>query len=261
MHRRATTIALLALAAVSGCGFQDYANLFGPDDQKDASGAADRATDDAAGQVPDGFGLDPIDDMERGSLGTINIPASHGRSGRWFERNDATSGGSQEPPVDGFKMQSIPNGRGASQYAAHTWGGGFESWGAEMGFTFRDGASTYDGSRYWGVLFYAKLGDDRSTPTSRIQIAVNDPRVLAPDEGGSCEQDSCRHPFAATIQLTSSWQAFPIPFSAFTTEAAISPATVDTTRLVQMVFAAGPNTDFDFWIDDLSLVCSDSPCP
>jgi hypothetical protein len=200
-----------------------------------------------------------IDDMEDPDDAILTVD---GRRGAWFVLNDGTDGGVQTPAMGTpFNMTSIPAGRGASTYAAHTSGQGFTSWSPLIGFWLKKSPATfkqlYDASRYNAITFWAKT---TRPDAARFSASV---RVQFPDkntdpDGQVCTADGslgCSDHFGKTIDLTPDWVKYTIRFSSLAQAGFGNPAPAfDAAHVYGIEFQFTLGSSFDCWIDDIAFV-------
>jgi hypothetical protein len=240
----------LVLLAILGVGCGEDLSLGGP---------RERAR---IGLCSQGAELELVDDMEDRS------PAIHktsGRAGSWFEFNNDT--GVQEPDLetfDFFPMAELQPPRESSSYGAWTRGNGFRDWGAGIGFEFAS-QDAYDASNYAGFAFWARRGSGASE-TLRADVTdrnttplglVCDP--LACEPGGMCDPAAraCYDNFGVNLELTEDWQFFSYHWEELT-QAGWSGndyQAITTSSVYGMRFQSEPEIGFEFWIDDVALLC------
>jgi len=229
-------------------------------DEDDATQVAD-ASDGATNDVEDaGIVTELIDDMEANNG---LILATKGRSGAWFTYNDGTATGTQTPTAGGpFLPSMIQPPRGSSNYAARTWGSGFTTWGAGMGFNVndppsgpnKDQRSTYDASGYAGFVFWARIGSaDAGAATS---VRFNVPSKDTDPAGGVCSPVSaCSDYFGVTLSLSDTWTMYVIEFTDMHQEGWGQPvASFDASTMYGCEFKVDQNKTFDVWIDDIAFL-------
>jgi hypothetical protein len=198
------------------------------------------------GLCKDGADVELIDDMEDGD-GTIDMIAQRG--GVWFSFNDKTEG-TQLPAADAeiFAMSELLPARSGSHYAARSSGGGFTVWGAGIGFELYN-QKAYDLSRYAGLTFWARRGPDTA---SALRFAVTD-SATAP-RGGQC--DKCSDYFGVDLSLGTVFRRYTFTWQELTQEDWGDPQpNVNAAEVYGIRFQADPLEDFDFWIDDIALLC------
>jgi hypothetical protein len=184
-----------------------------------------------------------IDNME---ADTGQILMQQGRSGAWFTYNDATAGAVQSPMPGGACLPDlIPGGTACDRLAAHTFGGGFSTWGAGMGFLLRD-TKPYDASMYKGIKFSAR----GASTFVRVNIPTSATEAVA--YGGTCVQQ-CEDHFGMDITPTSAWQGFTIPFADLGQLGWGAPARFDPKAVIAVEFLISPTPKFDVWIDVVSF--------
>lgn len=200
-----------------------------------------------------GAEVELIDDMEDGD-GTIHMTAERG--GVWFSFNDKTAG-SQLPASDDetFVMSELDPPRAASRFAARTHGGGFTEWGAGIGFEIYN-QKAYDLSGYAGITFWARRAPDTAP---NIRFAVTDSATTP--RGGQCQQyvdySTCSDYFGADISLSTTFERYSFTWSELEQVGwgEPQPDSVNASEIYGVRFQTDTSGDFDFWIDDVALLC------
>lgn len=197
------------------------------------SGAEPATASDGAPREFEGA-TDPIDDGDQPDQASAHFFWRSG-IGNWFvdapEPNpihgDAESVEIVPPRAEStraYRVQGTGHSRGLDLWAQldHPMGNAFDL-----------------GSTYWGIVFWAKL----EGASDRVLVGAN-PGVWyfdAPDEVPVVE-----------LSISSEWQQFIVPFDVWQGA---------ETAVASFDFIVGEGGgDFDFWIDDVALVCS-SECP
>jgi hypothetical protein len=245
-NRSATVWLLAALALpVVGCG----------DDSHRLGGAVESvAGAQRLGLCADGAELESIDQMEDGD-GTIDMTAQRG--GVWFSFNDKTAG-VQLPAWDAeiFAMSQLVPPRSGSHFAARSHGGGFTKWGAGIGFELYN-QKAYDLSKYAGITFWARRAPDTATA---LRFALTD-SATAP-RGGQCQEyadySTCSDYFGSDLNLGTAFRRYSFTWQELKQEGwgEPHPDAVNAAQVYGIRFQADPVEDFDFWIDDISLICN-----
>jgi hypothetical protein len=200
--------------------------------------------------------------MEQG-LSTIIVQG--GRQGSWFTYNDGTDGGVQTPTAGGPCFPSlIPDGgRCGSLHAMHTFGSGFTSYGAGLGFNLNQAPGgmlpmPYDAMGYNGIAFWA-LGP--ASGSLEIQVEILTSATTPVSAGGECVS-ACDDHFYLAVQFPSTgWAELTVPLAAGPGQLAQqgfgTPATFDKTKLLAVQFVStkiiDPSDTFDFWVDDIGF--------
>jgi hypothetical protein len=185
-----------------------------------------------------------IDDFEDGNV-TL-LPAGE-RTGSWYMGNDNSFGGMQLPFQNTGLVDLLEPPRGSSERGLHTWGSGFDDWGAMVraDFNVQTGmAEPYDASAYTGVKLWARSND---LDTYRIRVQIPTP---ATDD--NCFQ--CGDHFGTTVETTPDWSEFVVPFEQMAQEGfgtEVGQLELEQAIGVQLGFPRGE--DFDVWIDDVSF--------
>jgi hypothetical protein len=217
--------------------------------------------------------LELIEDMEDNNQAIKQVA---GRSGSWFSFNDGT--GMQFPPVATqlFPMTSLGTPRGASTLAVHTYGSGFTTWGAGVGFELASTAA-YDASGYAGIAFWAR-GAAGVTQTLRVNVTDRNTSQF----GGVCDLDCqadvgatenvgstdgvcmtdrgpCHDYFGADFgsALTSEWQLFRFTWAQLSARnwSNKNLSAIVTSEVYGLRIQADSPDSFDFWLDDIAFIC------
>jgi hypothetical protein len=219
------------------------------------------STESTGREMDAGFGADArtpslgeelIDDMEDMDA---EIRSVSGRTGAWFTLNDGTAGAAQTP-TGTFLMSAIPNGRGASMYAARTTGHGFKVWAPLFGFWLNKLPAglkePYDARKYAGITFWARSGS--ATPLAVrmvIPTADTDPDgKTCVDAGGGCSDH-----FGKNFVASSQWTKFVVRFAELAQAGwGHKVETFDARTVYGVEFQFGVGVEFDCWVDDVSFL-------
>jgi hypothetical protein len=248
-------VALLGAAAswLLTCGCSDDSHRLG--------GVNDEHTPLCA----EGAEIEYIDRMEDGE-GAIEF--TEGRTGFWFAFNDLSVGPDADPEENAeqypdrngetFPMGALEPARADSRYAAHSFGDGFTDWGAGIGFELRV-RQPYDLSRYAGISFWAKRGPQQDAE-SRLQLALPD-RATSPI-GGVCDDahDLCHDDFGKIFTLDTELTHYSFLWRELEAQdwSEQHLPGMDASQVYGIRFQAGFDPEhraFDFWIDDVALLC------
>jgi hypothetical protein len=201
---------------------------------------------------PPTVGEEIIDDMEDVDS---EILAVSGRRGAWFTLNDGTAGAVQTPE-GAFIMSAIPNGRGASMYAARTTGHGFKVWAPLFGFWMNKLPAglkqTYDARKYAGLTFWARSGN--ATPLA-VRMVV--PNADTDPDGKSCVDagGGCSDHFGKNFVATSQWTKFVVRFAELAQAGwGYKVEGFDARTVYGVEFQFGVGTEFDCWVDDVGFL-------
>jgi hypothetical protein len=192
-----------------------------------------------------------IDDGEDGN--NQNLPNDN-RGGYWYTFRDKK--GTTIDPVageDGGTFAMSEGGHG-SQFAARYHGKigtGAPLFGG-MGMNFVDPKAPYDASKYAGISFWAKTGDN-STPKVRLKV----PDTNTDPEGGVCKE--CFNDFGGDLTLTKEWKLYIFPWKSMKQmpgwgsprKPHITPAKIFGVQFQVNV----PSANYDIFIDDLKFIC------
>lgn len=258
LGRSAVLFLASALAFAEAACFSDTSTPANPGGSSGAGGTGGSGTGGSGGDTMADTGtpgaVDVIDDMEDndGSIAAVN-----GRVGAWYTYNDQTAAATQIPKQgDPFAMTA--GGRDGSGYAANTHGSGFTVWGAGYGFNLKDpgdgdggsAKSTYDGSAYTGISFWAKAG-----PGSDKGMRVNVSNKDTDPTGAICApMDKCSDHFGSPVTLTTEWAKYTLPFAKMAQSGwGQSVAKFDVSTLYAVQFQVGKNATFDVSIDEVAF--------
>lgn len=170
-----------------------------------------------------------------------------GRDGYWWTKKD-----DQGSTVEPKPFRASDGGVGESQKALHAWGvtvGADGAWGAGFGANFST-KNPYDGSRYVGIAFKAKVGDgDKSTRHFRFKIGD----VNTHKDAGVCKE-SCWNHFGQDLDFTTEWKEYKVLFSQAPQEpgwGSPRPPALTPSKLYSLDWSIGPNQTYDLWVDDI----------
>lgn len=235
-------LAALALLAV-GCG----------DDSHRLGGANEGVSGQSRlGLCAEGAAFESLDQMEDGD-GTIDMTEQ--RSGVWFAFNDKT--GTQVPHFDEeiFLMSELdPPRAGTSHFAARSHGSGFSGWGAGIGFELYS-QKAYDVSKYAGITFWA-----RRAPNTSASLRFAIPDSATAKRGGQCEEipdQRCNDYFGIDLDLGTAFRRYNFTWRELKQGpwGWPRPEAVNTKEVYGIRFQHDAFEDFDFWIDDIALIC------
>lgn len=225
------------------------------DDSHRLGGSLPTSRDGAqrVGLCKDGADVERIDFMEDGD-GTIDM--TNQRAGVWFSFNDKTDG-TQLPAFDDetFTMSELDPPRGISHFAARSHGGGFTKWGAGIGFELYS-QKAYDLTSYAGISFWARRAPDTA---SALRFALTD--AATTPRGGQCREyvdySTCSDYFGADLSLSTAFRLYSFAFEELEQEGwgEPQPSSVDKSAVYGVRFQTDPYEDFDFFIDDIALLC------
>lgn len=250
----ATTLALATLAVAgfsTGCGSSGASNA----DGGDGGGTPAYCSTPAPGDV------DYIDDMEDGNA---EILGRDGRVSQWYTYNDGTEGEQLPVPDAPPAMETIPGGRCTfSTKAMRVTGSGFSKWGSGFGFDFRTmllptgyGATTYDGTAYRGITFWARVGDPSITT---VWFGVGDQWSIP--TGGHCDatitsgENACYDVFGTSVALTTEWKRYAFEWGQLGQRSfGLRRPELDVANLFNAHFDVPVSAPvFDVWIDDVAF--------
>jgi endoglucanase len=251
LHHLALTVSCVALAlAVAGCLIPaQQAPSASPGWVVSVGGGAAGAPVAAAfGDCgPDGM----IDDGEDGD--NQNLPIG-GRGGYWYTFKD--KGTTTVEPTAGEEGGTFTMAEGGhdSRFAARFHGkmGTGAIVFSGMGTNFVDPKGQYDSSKYAGISFWARRGDN-STGKMRFKV----PDVDTDPDGGVCSD--CFNDFGTDVNLTPEWKQIVVPWKSMKQmpgwgaprRKAIAPEKIYSAQFQVTV----PGASYDMYVDDLKFLC------
>lgn len=252
-------MALLGLGCAQIFGFD---KIYEPEDQSSGGGGAAGSAAGSGGgagnpceilAVLPGETLDlsMIDDMEDGDTRISEGNGANPWAGFWFEDNDESPEGRQDPADPADLVSTLDPPRGASTKAVHTSADdGFILWGAGVGFHLDDEAY-YDASGYRGLTFWARAEEGS---TRKMKVLFIDQQTY--HMGGICNdaEGECNNHFHKPVMLESEWKHFKIPVECLKQEPygkqLLAPA---LERLWAIEFFFDKELAFELWIDDVAF--------
>jgi hypothetical protein len=185
-----------------------------------------------------------LDDFEDGNNQLTNLEA---RDGYWWKAQDDFGSAIE------FKMDE--HGAGGSEMALHATGktvtGGNDTWGAQVGVNLlTQQGGLYDGSRYAGISFKAKVA-----PGSARDVRFKIGDINTHKDGGVCT--TCWNLFGKDLTLTTEWKEYRVMFASAEQEPGWGnprPPSVSPNKLIAINWTVGPGKTFDLWIDDVTFL-------
>lgn len=197
-----------------------------------------------------------------GSMNGVLDGTAPDLTGNWFEYNDGT--GTQNPAPMGTGKVLFPTklsspatlGGVATSYVMSTNGSGFTTWGAGIGFNFKNGGGAYNVSAYSGFLFYAQVGSAAVT-TFRFDVPTQGTSTTGGicNPSGTCGGASptcCGDHYGYNVTgLSTGWQEITIPFTDLAQQGYGMAVSFDKTEVYGCDFQVEQDTTFDFSIADV----------
>jgi hypothetical protein len=224
-------------------------------------------------------GLDVVSDFESG-LRVVLAQGSPLRSGRWVAANDGMTGCTETPSPDDTAFAAEPiegGGRCGSQYAMRFVGAGcaiFAAVSADLAPQPPPDASAdggvsrkipYDLSGYKQVRFFARTGVNATPKNQYMQFSLPMLAETLVAEGGDCSLPEvgsarCGAHYGRFVPITPTWNEYVVDLDPTNRTTGISQETWgqaftwDPQSVISLRFQAAGGVNFDFWIDDISLV-------
>jgi hypothetical protein len=197
-----------------------------------------------------------IDDLDDGDPGILHHA---GRDGGWYAYNDGT-GGTQMPP-GGMMMPPLPTlgGAAGTKYAMHTSGQGFKTWGAAIGFSFRQPMMmgppcAYDVSPQKGIRFWLKgkiTTDQMGGQLFRVQLSTLDTEPVM--QGGTCT-GTCNDHYGLNVGvIPAAWTEIEVPFDGLSQQGFGTKEPLDLAHATSLDFITYQGTVYDVWIDQITF--------
>jgi endoglucanase len=192
-----------------------------------------------------------IDDGEDGN--NQNLPLDN-RGGYWYTFKD--KGTTTVDPQAGEEGGTFAMSEGghASQFAARYHGkiGTGAIVFSGLGMNFIDPKGAYDASKYSGITFWAKRGENS---TGKVRLKV--PDANTDPDGAVCTE--CFNDFGADMNFTPEWKQYVFPFKKMKQlpgwgnplKKQITPAKIYGIQFQVNI----PNANYDIYVDDLKFIC------
>jgi hypothetical protein len=220
-------------AAVDGAPATDGAAI--PTKKADVcSGDAKPADDGLIADLEDGGG---------------QIAQLDGRGGYWWSAQD-DKGSRIENKEDLKPVEGGVNGS-LGMHAHGSTASEQDAWGINFGATFMSGrGDAYDASKYVGISFKAKVGEDS---TKKVRFKVGDVNTHA--DAGQCK--ACWNHFGKDLSLTTDWKEYQIFFAELAQAPGWGdprPESIAVDKLVNIDWSIGGGGPFDIWVDDIHFL-------
>ena len=192
-----------------------------------------------------------IDDGEDGN--NQNLPLDN-RGGYWYTFKD--KGTTTVDPQAGEEGGTFAMSEGghASQLAARYHGkiGTGAIVFSGLGMNFIDPKGPYDASKYSGISFWAKRGDNS---TGKVRLKV--PDVNTDPDGAVCTE--CFNDFGADMNFTPEWKQYVFPFKKMKQLAGWGnplKKQITPSKIYGIQFQVNiPSASYDIYVDDLKFTC------
>jgi hypothetical protein len=192
--------------------------------------------------------------IDDNASGTGRLPTVGNRVGSWFEYDDGTAGAMVVPKANQLPSLIPGGGPGGNRYGQHTAGMGFTTWGCGIGFDLNNPGgsatmkSSYDGSGYSGIEFWAR-SDDPGT----VEFEVIDSDTNQYGDAGCTPTAPCG-PFSAPIALTKQWTLYKILYADLKQQRyGMQFQSFNPTQIISIQFQMPANVTFDYWIGEIAF--------
>jgi hypothetical protein len=150
-------------------------------------------------------------------------------------------------------MHGVPKDPTVGLFVANTYGKGFSSWGAGMGFVVNDGCP-YDASVHSGLHFYARA----EYGVSAIYVLLPTAATTPTSSHGVCQQvstSSCYDDYQVSIPIGPDWSEQYVPYRSLKQQGWGTSVMFDPATLVGVNFQThyGDGEQFSFSIDSISF--------
>jgi hypothetical protein len=246
-------------SGMAGADTGGTANVAGTAAVAGTSGSESGGTAGSGGSAGSGGGpinINLIDDFEDQN---ITIKAVDGRGGVWYLFDNGTTGTTGPKPLACCSPNTdAPAALG--DYSIHITATGFTgdaaSVGSGLGVDFRNQRKVYDGSKFTGIRFWAKVGAGKNTK-HRVQIAD----ATTDKAGGKCNTAAdapngtkCDDHFGIPETFTTAWAQYTVNFDKLTQLGwGNSADALDAAALYGLQITAAPKLEVDLWLDQIEF--------
>jgi hypothetical protein len=200
--------------------------------------------------VPAQDGL--VDDFEHENTQIVKLD---GRDGYWWTNADKEGAKFTDPPGGGSPKWADSGANGSSQslhVAGSTAKGSDQAYGVEVGTNLiSTKGSLYDGSKYVGVSFMAKVG---AKSVKKVRFNMGD--VNTHPDAGTCK--NCWNHFCKEVELTTDWKEYQVSFKEMQQRAGWGeprPKSITPKELYTLTFAfEGSGGEFELFVDDIQFL-------
>ena len=108
----------------------------------------------------------------------------------------------------------------------------------------------YDASVYHGIQFWIK-----ANRLGRLLFLINTVYTIPVSRGGLCDGESyeCDNGYSSRFEIGEEWALVRIPFDRFVQSGFPNDGPLDPRIIKELGFKMRQNSEYDFWIDDLSF--------
>ncbi|HEX2870704.1 MAG TPA: hypothetical protein VHP33_05595 [Polyangiaceae bacterium] len=216
-----------------------------------AGGTAGVAGSAGTGGTAAGTG-DLLDGFEDDDL---TLEQTDGRGGVWYLVGDGTTGTVAPSPLVCTPNSGAPVDLGG--FAMHITATGFTGSGSLLGADLRNTKLVYNGSKFTGIRFWAKVGAGTGkNKTHRVQLSDSTTDAA----GGKCvpastvATEKCDDHFGKSMTFTTEWKQYSITFAEMTQLGwGKSAAAINKAALYGFQVTAKPKLDVDLWLDQIEF--------
>jgi endoglucanase len=239
----------VAFLLLSGCAGQPPCPCMDPSGATGGPGKPAELAGCDGKAVPAQDGL--VEDFEDENTQIVKLD---GRDGYWWKNADK-EGAAFTAPAAGDPFEFVEGANGSAKglhVAGKTVKGSDQAYGVEVGTNLiSTKGSLYDGSRYLGVSFWAKVGP-KSAKTVRFSLAD----VNTHPELGTCK--NCWNHFNKNVELSTEWAEYQVSFKEMAQRAGWGeprPKSITPNQLYTLTFAfEGSGQEFELFVDDIQFV-------
>jgi hypothetical protein len=185
-----------------------------------------------------------IDDLEDGNT---QLSKLDNRDGYWWRAHDEK--GSVIMPDEVTPVEAGPGGTGMAMYFHGHTVSTEGAWGVNFGANLST-AGTYDGSKYVGITFKAKVG---SGSTKKVRFKVGD--VNTHKDAGVCKE--CWNHFGKDMTFTTEWQPYQVLFTELRQADGWGdprPPSITVDKLYSIDWSIEGGANFEIWVDDVNFL-------
>lgn len=200
-----------------------------------------------------GTGSGTVDLLDGFEDEDLTLEQTDGRGGVWYLVGDGTTGTVAPSPLVCTPNSGAPVELGG--YAMHITATGFTGSGSLLGADLRNKKLVYNGSKFTGIRFWAKVGTGKNTK-HRVQISdsTTDAAGAKCVPASTVATEKCDDHFGMNMTFTTAWAQYTITFAQMTQLGwGKSAAAINKAALYGFQVTAKPKLDVDLWLDQIEF--------
>ena len=183
----------------------------------------------------------------------LTLEQVDGRGGVWYLVGDGTTGTVGPTPLVCTPNSGAPVALGG--YAMHITATGFTGSGSLLGADLRNLKKVYNGTKFTGLRFWAKVGAGKNTK-HRVQLsdATTDRAAGNCDPESAVAAEMCDDHFGVNMTFTTTWTQYSIAFKDMAQVGWGKPAAaLNKAALYGVQVTAKPKLSVDLWLDQIEF--------